>query len=393
MNDRPERSARGPVPWGVIGLLFAVVVIERGLSRHERSFADPAAMNFQYCKGVSATKAAHAEILALGTSMMKLGVVPRVIATETGRSVFNLAVLNGHLPSSYFVLRRALENGARPKAILLDCQDSSIPPEKEHERFEGITANRRNWPELLDTRDTLDLAWVAGDSEFLADTLISRVLTSCKDRYEIRGQVLGALRGEKSTVALMNRALLRNWRVNQGAFMISANVPSNVAPAALTTPSSSPADTSTASRSNRLTEAYLGRVLDLAAAYQFRVFWVLPPLPPATQATREAGGQDDYFTALANRVRARCPKSVVIDARRSGYPADLFVDAVHLSAQGATTFSAEIAKVVKAELDHPSSAESWVNLAPYRQVAPMQPYEDLSRSQVTVNVAEEHRRR
>lgn len=395
MSDRPEGSTRSPIPWGVIGLLIMVVLVERSLSRHHVSFGDPAATNFRYCKGAAAAKEAHAEILAVGTSMMKLGVVTRVIESETGRTAFNLAALNGHMPSSYFVLRRALESGARPKAVLIDCQDAPASPNpQDGGRFEGITANTRNWPELLDLRDTMDLAWVTGDSQFLAETLVARALPSYKARHEIRQDVLNAINGRRPTAALHNLALLRNWRVNRGAFLMSASTPPT---ASQPTPADrSPAEAKAADStwSNRLTETYLDRVLELASAYQFRVFWVFPPSPPATQAQRDVTGLDEYFTGLAARVRSRDPNAVVIDARRAGYPADVFVDPVHLSAEGAAAFSAELAKIVKANLDHPAATGPWVSLAPYRRQAPTISYEDLAQSQLTVtNQLQESRRR
>ena len=395
MNDRPEGTRRGPTPWGLIGFLVAILLIEQSLSRHEGLFSDPAATNFRYSKKVAETKSARVEILVVGTSLMKFGAVPRMIESGTGRSAFNLAVCSGHLPSSYFVLRRALENGARPKAVLLDCQDTFVQPTQEHEPFEGITVNKRNWPELLDLRDTIDLAWVARDSHFLADTLVSRVLTSYKNRFVIQDQVLNAFRGGSAASDLQNRAFVRNWRANCGVTMTLATAPPNPTRTAIVaqSPVTPTAPVPTPPKSNRLTQAYLSRLLDLASTYKFRVFWVLPPLPSEILAGREESGLDDYFTELASQVRSRSANAVVIDARRSGYPSDVFLDAVHLNAKGAIAFSAEVARIVKSELDHPSSTGPWVSLGPYRRPEAMPPFEDMERSRITVHTLEQSRRR
>ena len=55
-----------------------------------------------------------------GDSLAKLGVAPSLVEARSGRSVYNLAVCAGQAPSSYFLLRRVLDSGARPTAILVD---------------------------------------------------------------------------------------------------------------------------------------------------------------------------------------------------------------------------------------------------------------------------------
>jgi len=66
-------------------------------------------------------RVAH-DVLCFGDSQMKFGIAPHVVAARTGRPAYNLAIVGGQPPASYFLLRRALEAGARPSAVLFDLQ-------------------------------------------------------------------------------------------------------------------------------------------------------------------------------------------------------------------------------------------------------------------------------
>ena len=65
------------------------------------------------------------------------------------------------------------------------------------------------------------------------------------------------------------------------------------------------------------------------------VFWLVPPIVPAAQARRDSLGLDAPHTRNLARSRRGSPNMVILDARRSGYPASAFFDACHLNARGA----------------------------------------------------------
>src|SRR5262249_51799500 len=92
---------------------------------------------------------------------------------------------------------------------------------------------------------------------------------------------------------------------------------------------------------------YVRRFLALAEAHRIRVFWLIPPIHPVVQGVRDKLGRDGPFQRFIREEQARFPDLVVIDGRRSGYHPDLFVDSSHLNIEGTTTFSVDVADVVR----------------------------------------------
>ena len=85
-----------------------------------------------------------AEVLAFGDSMVEFGVLPGVIAERSGLRAINLAVHDGSPAVSYFLLRRALEAGARPRAIVVDFMPHQLA---RSQRAEGFALRPgRPWP-------------------------------------------------------------------------------------------------------------------------------------------------------------------------------------------------------------------------------------------------------
>ena len=114
---------------------------------------------------------------------------------------------------------------------------------------------------------------------------------------------------------------------------------------------------------NRVNTTYIRRILALTAAKKIAVFWLLPPTSPGLQARRDQSGTDAKHTQFVRSMQAAFPHVVVVDARKSGYAADLFVDAIHLDGRGATTLSAEVAAVLDVACREPGGeAAAWVAL-------------------------------
>ena len=65
-------------------------------------FSDPVAANWEFCQRAVLREAPKAEILCLGSSLLKFGALPVVIEKATGRRAYNLALSNGRLPATYF---------------------------------------------------------------------------------------------------------------------------------------------------------------------------------------------------------------------------------------------------------------------------------------------------
>ena len=269
-------------------------------------------------------------ILCFGTSLSKYGVVAPLNERATGHRTFNLAVCRGQMPSTYFLFRRAIDAGARPAAVLLDCQDGPSALALPEPRAEAIDANLRE-------------ARAAYLGRFPRPRLVrprravrrrdghAGLIPSSKARFEIRSSVLMALRGEPDVSRRDSLALRRNWTLNKGT-MLMPRRPATPADDQNPLPEDIRADHETAAGAaprNRLSDAYTRRLLEPAAADKIPVFWLLPPLAPAKQAERDREGLTAYFTEQALRAEAAYHGVTVLDARGSRYQTTLFHDAVH----------------------------------------------------------------
>jgi hypothetical protein len=198
------------LPGGVLGAIGLVVAVELFVTRHELDFTSPESLSWRSSRS-AAGKTADCDILCLGSSMVQQGLFPRVIEHRTGKRAYNLAVVGGHAPCHYYLLKRSLDAGARPSAVFVDF----------HPFF--ITGSHKylpdHWPNLLGPLDCLEMAWNARDPIFFAKTLLTRFVPTLNDRHQIRGRILAALLGEKSPARSHLKAFKRNLARNRGAFM------------------------------------------------------------------------------------------------------------------------------------------------------------------------------
>jgi hypothetical protein len=297
---------------------------------------------------------------------MKFGVVPRVLEAcldRRGRS-YNLAVCNGQAASSYFLLRRALSAGARPSALVVDFAPHLLAAGPGH--------NLRQWPELVSPSEWLDLGWTAHHGALFAQVSLACLLPSVKDRDEIRGNILAALRGETGSHRAEIPGYVAHWRRNRGA-NIYPHRPSYRGDIDATNPAYFPR----AWKCHPVNEVYLRRFLALADAHAIPVFWLLPPTAPRFQARRDALGLETSHERLLRRLQRDFANLTVIDGRHAGFDPGLFIDQLHLSRQGAVALSAGLAEVLALHLDRPSASPRRVTLPPCDPRAIAIPVEDL----------------
>ena len=360
MRNTSGKRRCGPIPWGLIGMLGLILSVERAVIRHDHDLTGTVPLNWRYARYAAVSRAPDCGILCLGTSMVKFGVSSRMIAAATGKRTFNLAMSASSLPANYFVLRRAIAAGARPEAVLIDCLDDGIVPIQIHD-------NLRNFPELLTLCETLDIAWRSRNSDFPAMILLSRLLPSLKTRFEIRNTVVAAFRGESASKRFEGRLVLRNWEANAGTSVIPRNPEFEARHRGETVRIAPRARSREGLAAVPLCGSYTARFLELAAAHQIRVFYLLPPVPPHTQESWIRTGIDEGKTRHVCELQAAYPDLIVLDARRSGYAVDAFIDDIHLNAHGATALSAEVASIMKQYLAGPTTAHVWVDLPVYRE--------------------------
>jgi hypothetical protein len=352
-------------PKGLLGMLVLVVGVESFVDGHSRNFRHPWAWDWYLADRAARKKVADCEVLCFGDSLMKFGVSPNVIEQASGWKTYNLAVGVGQIPGSYFLLRRALEAGSHPKAILLD----TIP----HMMSARPDANANLWPVLLSYRDCFELSVEARDPHFLASMTLSKLLPSVRDRFEIRNSVTGALRGDPSAIGDILSIYLRNWGVNRGAQMTRR--PPVVPPNQIEVWASSLLPDSW--RPTPLNTHYLHQFLRLAEAHDIRVYWLIPPFDPAVQTLREAKGRDADYTAFLRSIQLEHPGVVVLDARHSGYGPSEHIDAMHLDVRGAASISRDLGTILRRD---PSTLARWEVMPPFRDISAEVALEDVNQS-------------
>jgi hypothetical protein len=217
MIDRREAASRR-LPWGFLGMLGLVMAIEWTLAGHDLDFTAVWHWDWRVI-GRAATRPERVrdkELLFFGDSLVKFGLMPRVIEQGTGKTAYNFALHTGQTSSSYFMLRRTLRAGAKPSAIVLD-----LTP---HMLMHHPDVNKNLWAELLSTEECLDLARTMRDADFFAHTMLEKALPSFKERQEIRANLMAALEGNSTSRRYAIPCYRRNWS--------STTAPSSWAPSA-----------------------------------------------------------------------------------------------------------------------------------------------------------------
>jgi Protein of unknown function (DUF1574) len=359
------------LPIGVLGAVALVATIERTVARHRIELTSSEFKSWQMTRAAADSKVSGCDVLCFGTSMVKQGVLPVILEHRTGRRVYSLSVVGGHVPSHYYLLRRALAAGARPSAVLADF----------HPNF--LTGSYKyipdHWVNALGPGDCLHMAWTVKDPTFFAPLILSQVLPSLNERHQIRARLLSALRGESSDEERKAlRGLVRNLKQNQGAYATARNpaysgeVSSHYREMFL--PGSWQCDP--------IQENYLRKFLKLAADHQITVYWVVMPICPELQAAREKGGQDDAYIRFVRSFQ-QYPNLVVLDGRRSRYEPGAFNDATHLNLQGASALSEDLAEIIQSRSGG-SAAPNWVALPRYRERPADVPVESIQDSMLAL---------
>ncbi|MDB5350741.1 MAG: hypothetical protein JWN86_1988 [Planctomycetota bacterium] len=373
MSESPSRK-RYAVPGGLLGMIGLVLVIELTLTRHELDFTNFVTWSWKHAGRAVSQRATKTEIFLFGDSLVKFGVAPRVMEPILKKPTYNFAVFAGRLPVDYFLLKRALDAGARPSAVVFECEQYYLtqPPMLK----EGSI-----WPDLLTQRECLELARSMGNLDFFTQTTIARILFSYKAHGAIRGGILAALRGEKASTRDRMDLNNRNWDWNLGAQIMPKGP--LLDPAAIDNiypeffPKSWAIDPVNAS--------YLRKFLRLVEGRGIPVFWLVPPISPPAQARRQQIGMDALYTELIRSMQERSPSLIVIDGRRSNYSADAFLDPFHLNGPAAAVFSQDVATLIAASLKAGDRDSRWFDLPAYHDRPADDRVEDIVRSQLVLD--------
>jgi len=365
MSEANRAPRHWNLPWGLIGMIPLVWLAESCVAHHEYALLnDPIILSWRVGGEAAGREAKTAEILCLGDSLVRLGLMPRILEGRLKKSALNLASPGAPASSSYFLLRRALGTGARPQALVVDFHSNVLtnPPR----------TTRHLWPEILTIGEAFELSWHARDLPFLLSTALALGLSSYRRREGLREEVRAALRGEIRPSRALMAANLRNVRVNRGA-----------SPQAKRTPipdDSAPSETRISWKPYEVNAHYVERFLQLASSHRIAVYWLLPPLSPARQNRLERRGVDEGMMRFVHSMHQRYDNVVLIDGRHADYPANVFIDATHLDKQGAAELTTAVATVLEKGFAQPGSLPPLVTLPPFRGQTAEFPLEDLEQS-------------
>jgi hypothetical protein len=375
-NDDRAGARRFRPPAGLLGMLGLALAFELAVAARDRHSTD-AAMCWRETARAAVAHAPGCDALLFGDSLVKFGVLPRVVAARGGPRAYNLALHAGPIPASYFLLRRALDAGARPRAVVLDAMTHGLAADPRD------PALARGWAELATARDALDLAASLRDPGFLGRVLLARAVPSVRARHELRAAVLGRLGGRTWSPSRWFRILRRNWEVNRGAQPhVAAAGPVAVDPG-------HGGLFPRAWRPDPVNVEYLRRFARLAASRGITAYVLIPPLHPEVQARRAARHLDAAYDAFLRAEAARLPNLVVLDARRARYDESVFRDAVHLDRDGASALSDGLARALAGPADGPR----WRPLPDFRRAPAPDLIEDLEQSRLAARRGGGARRR
>ena len=337
--SRPVAAGAVPrrrvVPWGLLGMLGLMVAIENFVARNVLDFCDPVSLSWRLAARSACDEAPRRPVLCAGDSLVKHGLIPKVITARSGLAAVNLAVARGPAPATFYLVRRALEAGARPAALVVDFKPNIL--------VGGPRYNVRYWQEILTLRESLDLARTAGNRSLFFELAVGQLLPSFRSRHEIRSNLRAALRGEVDSLRAINRICQRNWLLNDGANVAAKNPAFDGVVGA-------DDDEKYLTRifhRDRVNAEYIRRLLNLAAARGVAVYWLLPPLTPQLQVRREQTGTEADFVRFVRSFQTPTASLTVLDARHADYDHTLFVDPTHLDSQGAYTLSRDVADILR----------------------------------------------
>jgi hypothetical protein len=353
-EPRPGFRRMGP-PYGFLGMVGMVIALELAFHHTGRigRCSSQLPLSWRQSSRVLASREARADIVCFGDSMVKLGVLPRVIERCLGLSTYNLAVLKGQPASSFFLFRRMLESGHCPRAVIVDFSAPLLTTPLE--------AGEECWAELAGYRDVIELAMEAGDPA-LGIMVASRWLIPSRSHHRICWPLAGADgSGQGGGVAdVTARAFERNWRENLGAQV----APRQFVPIAGAV-AEPPKPGEYQWRPRPVHVAYVARFLSLAMTHEVPVFWVVAPVIEARRERIESTGITAAYSAFVASFLTAYSGVTILDGQSLEWDLRAFRDPIHLNRDGAVALSLAIARVLRRRLDQgsPIDCPRWIRLS------------------------------
>lgn len=334
------------MPRGFLGMLALVLAFELFLKAHDHEFRDVAQWNFSVSRRQAESAKGKYDLVCFGDSVMKMAVIPKIIDAKLGRHSYNMAVCGSQAPETFFLLRRMIESGAKPSAVIVNF----FPRLQEL----GPWHCAEFW-HYSSLRDTIELCCTARDATLFGVVMSKRILPSYALRMGIRAELMGAFKGQPGFTRKNAWGFRMMWAQDKGAQLLPGN----------TNPTEDFVMWQKAYFGRRWFDptnvAFIHRFLKLAAANDIPVFWILTPVKAGLQTQCEASGFDADYTRYLQAVSACFPNVTVVDARHSGMDRKLFFDPHHLGKDGAKVFSRVLGDILSQHF-HSSKKDRWLQL-------------------------------
>ncbi|MFO0951684.1 MAG: hypothetical protein U0835_11140 [Isosphaeraceae bacterium] len=320
------------MPRGLLGMLCLVVAVE-GLLFQQRARIGAAHADHETAVSLS-KQAVDGDLLCFGDSLLKCALFPRVVEEHSGIRAYNLAIAGGTAPVSYAMLCRALDQGVRPRAVMVDFESLLLGSH--------VLSCQRAVVEVAGPAQILEYAWEVGRPEVVPYWLTHLALRSVRVRHEIRTAVRDALQARQRPQVQAEAIARRNWEENRGAFDIAG--------------SGAPPDLDRDTFTQRFLDpvwnpgtknlAFVRKFLQPPAPRGCPWWSWCPPLHPEVQAGRDRLGLESRFDRRVLDVVARMPHVTVLDGRGLVLPATSFVDSKHMNHEGGVVFSRVVAEAL-----------------------------------------------
>ncbi len=334
-----SRLLRGPA--GLIGMLAMISGIELYVARHQERFMTHQASAW---KNVSRGfgDAAGCEVVAMGDSLVKHGVVSPVVERKLGhgRRAYNLALPGGSAPADYFLLRRMLSRGIKPRVILVDGELLGVDPLSRA----GV------WPAFLNVRELAEMSLAVRDADYFLRTGLELLLPTFRARAEIRQSVIAAPDGKFFEEYRSIVVLWRNWKRNGGSQVLPQRddlAGPDPRTAELQQSNYAPGRWECAP----LNALYMNRFLNLAARNGIDVVWLLPPVHPEVLARRIRGGWASSHEDFVKGLQTKYHRLTIVSGWKANYPPAALADVTHLSRTGAIAYSDALGDYLRRKLD------------------------------------------
>jgi hypothetical protein len=336
--DQPatrRNATTGALPIGLVGALLAAAAFELWLStrRHEFTPMLPAAFHYAYDR---AGQVQGHKVLLFGDSQVKHGIDPRAIS-QTHGPTFNLAC-NGARPIvSWALLKRALDAGARPDAVVVDFQTTLLQQDPTND-VAGLA-------EVLSVPDAWRLAHRARQPVLFAQLMAHR-LPSLSGRDRLRGAACDLLSGRRLVPEGKGcLAAYQAWDAQDGANLWEQPHPRLEDGRFF---DEAQAEFFGEWFCHPLNAVYVNDFLRLAESRGIPVYWVAFPTRQRLREWSDRLGNTGKLTTMLRSAAARYPNLTVVDARDIGYADDLFMDGGHLLRPGSERLSRRLADLIAA---------------------------------------------